>query len=126
MRKPSAVALIAATALLLAVSVADARVLAKGSSSGDYAIAQVSVTDSHPGVMQVKVTSVPNQSALVTWDMVCSHGLSAGSKMGQFTARTPIVRTMAKPMAHPTSCIISASAQIQGASGGVVRVFILD
>jgi len=121
MRKPSAVALIAATALLLAVSVADARVLAKG-----YAIAQVSVTDSHPGVMQVKVTSVPNQSALVTWDMVCSHGLSAGSKMGQFTARTPIVRTMAKPMAHPTSCIISASAQIQGASGGVVRVFILD
>jgi hypothetical protein len=127
MRKLSSIAAVAGAAVLLfAVGITDARTVAKGSSSGQYAIASASGTINNPGTIRVEVTSSPSESVLVSWTMVCSHGLSAGTKSGQFKAHTTVLRTIPKPMEHPSQCIVSMNAQLQGNASGVIRVSILD
>ena len=81
-------------------------------SSGDFAICDEAGDATRPTKIQVHVTASPNQSVLVSWDVVCSAGDSAASTSGQFTARTPIDRTIRHPFAHPDSCTIAAGAQL--------------
>lgn len=83
-------------------------------SSGDFATCVEAGDATKPVTIQVHVTASPNQSVSVAWDDVCSLGLSAASSSGQFTARTPIVRTIHHPFTHPDSCTISADAQLSG------------
>jgi hypothetical protein len=81
-------------------------------ASGDYAICDEAGNANDPSSIYVHVTSNPDQSVLVTWDDVCSEGLSAGSTSGQFTATTPINRKISHPYAHPDSCTVAAGAQL--------------
>jgi hypothetical protein len=104
-------------------STAIAKTIDKSSSSGDYAIASASGTVKHPKTIKVKVTAKPNQKVTVSWTMVCSRGLNAGSKSGQYKARTPTTRALKKPMSNADDCIVSANAQLD--SGGHVTIAIL-
>lgn len=90
-------------------------------ASGDYSTCDEAGNATKPTVIQVLVTASPNQSVLVSWDVVCSAGESAASTSGQFTAETPIDRTIRHPFAHPDSCSIAAGAQLSG--GGSLHVW---
>ncbi|HEY2641419.1 MAG TPA: hypothetical protein VGI66_16240 [Streptosporangiaceae bacterium] len=90
-------------------------------SSGDYAVCDEAGDATKPTAIQVLVTASPNQSVLVSWDVVCTAGYSAASTSGQFTAQTPIDRTIRHPFAHPDSCTIAAGAQLS--SSGSLHVW---
>ena len=110
-----AVAVAAGTIGLSATGAAgQLKVIGSGSASGDYAVTIASGNASAPHALYVNVTSSPPQSVLVSWSLVCSRGLSAGSKSGQFRARTPLTRSMKFPMTNVSSCIVSADAQLSG------------
>jgi hypothetical protein len=88
-------------------------------ASGGYATCDEAATATDPVSIQVHVTSSPDQSVLVSWTMTCSQGLSAASTSGQFTAQTPIDRTVHHPYAHPGSCTIAAGAQLSEDHGSL-------
>jgi hypothetical protein len=89
---------------------------------GDYAICDAAGNATAPHDIYVHVTSSPDQSALVTWDVVCSKGDGAGSASGQFTAPTPVRRVIRHPYARPDSCTVAAGAQLN--RGGHLKVWI--
>lgn len=97
-----------------------AKVVARESASGDYAIAQASGTVKTPGKIQVLVDAKPPQQAMVTWNATCSKGAGAGSKDDQFNATTPVRRAIKLPMRNADDCIVSANAQFD--KGGKVTV----
>jgi hypothetical protein len=97
------------------------RVLDRGSASGDFAIAQASGTQRGSGPVTLIVRSKPRQRVQATWVLVCTQGSGAGSRDGQFTARTPIRRRLRKPGRGSRDCIASANAQLNG-SGRVTVI----
>jgi hypothetical protein len=114
-----------ATVIMLALPVSAAtKTYHAGScrASGDFATCVTSGTAKLPVSIRVHVSASRKQQVLVSWDMVCSKGLGAGAKSGQFTAVTPVNRLMHHPYAHPDSCIVSADAQLS--SGGSLHVWV--
>lgn len=91
-------------------------------AQGDFAVCDASGNASHPVTIRVHVSATPRQSVLVSWDTVCSKGFGAGSKSGQFHARTTVNRVIRHPYIHPDSCTVAAGAQLS--SGGKVHVWI--
>ncbi len=90
-------------------------------ASGDYATCDEAGDATEPIALQVHVTASRSQNVVVSWDDVCTKGVSAASTSGQFTARTPVDRTIGHPFAHPDSCTVSAGAQLSG--GGSLHVW---
>jgi hypothetical protein len=82
-------------------------------ASGQYAICVASGNATRPHRIRVHVHAAPNQHVLVSWETVCSRGLGAGSRSGQFTAWTPVNRIIRHPYTHPDSCTIASDAQLQ-------------
>ena len=117
----TAMAVVAASASV-ANATSQLKVIGSGSGAGDYAVTAASGTANHPHVIYVRVTASPAQSVLVSWDLVCSKGFSAGSKSGQFNARTPVMRALKMPMNGVSSCIVSADAQLSGSGRLTVQV----
>lgn len=111
-----AITAVLATSAPAIASVPSARAHRFGScrSSGDFAICIASGTAHHPGKIRVHVGASPRQRVTVSWNMVCSRGLSAASKSGQFTARTRINRVMRHPFRRPDTCIVAAGGQLAG------------
>jgi hypothetical protein len=105
-----------------AATAAKAHRVASCTAEGDYAICDAAGNATAPHDLYVHVTSRPDQSALVTWDVVCSKGDGAGSASGQFTARTPVRRIIRHPYARPDSCAVAAGAQLN--KGGRLKVWI--
>lgn len=89
-------------------------------SSGDYAVTVASGNANHPHAIYVVVGSAPHQHVTGSWANVCSRGFGAGSKSGDFSGRTPLVRKLRFPMRRPSSCTASASAQL--ADSGRIKV----
>jgi hypothetical protein len=82
-------------------------------ASGDYATCVTGGTIHAPvGTITVHTSASPNQEMFVAWDVVCSEGLSAGSRSGSYTAKAGS-RNIAHPYSHPSSCIVSADAQLR-------------
>jgi hypothetical protein len=79
-------------------------------SSGEFAACSESGEATGPVSIQVHVTASPNQSVLVIWADTCSLGTSVASASGQFTATTPINRTVRHPFKHPDSCGVAMTA----------------
>jgi hypothetical protein len=123
--KLSAVAAAFALSVVTGASGASAtwKVFASKSASGDFAIALAGGKANHPQRLAVRVRTKPAQRVSVSWTMVCSKGLGAGSKSGQFKAAAPLLRALKMPMRHPDDCIVSASAQLD--RSGSVRVALL-
>ncbi len=103
---------------------ADVRVIDKATARGDYAVATASGNVDRPARLWVKVKARPSQSVDVYWLVVCSKGLGAGSRDGDFTAVTPVKRVMRMPYRHPDSCTVSASAQLSGPGTRIVVVLL--
>lgn len=99
------------------------RVVGTASAAGDYASAIASGSADNPSKLRVRVTSVPRQSVNVNWTVVCTKGFGAGSKSGQFTARTPTTRAMRMPMSRPDNCTVSAGGFLE--RSGSLRVVLL-
>jgi len=95
-----------------AATAATAHRVASCTAEGDYAICDAAGNATAPRDIYVHVTSSPDQSALVTWDVVCSKGDGAGSASGQFTATTPVRRIIRHPYTRPDSCTVAAGAQL--------------
>jgi prevent-host-death family protein len=121
-------ALPAAAGLLLAAGSASAATASRAyraascTATGDYAICDAAGNATAPRRIFVHVTSAPDQSALISWDVVCSKGDGAGSKSGQFTASTPVRQLIPHPYVFPDSCVVSAGAQLS--NGGNLEVWI--
>jgi hypothetical protein len=79
-------------------------------SSGEFAACSDDATATSPVSIQVHVTASPNQSVLVIWADTCTLNTSVASSSGQFTATTPIDRTVGHPFRHPNSCAIAVTA----------------
>jgi hypothetical protein len=131
-RRATLVVSLSALVLLLCVSPAlteplateaALRKIASKAASGDYAVALASGTARRPRRLYVRVSAEPSQEVDGAWSMVCSRGFGAGSKSGSFSARTPVRRTLRKPMNRPDDCTVSASAQLS--RSGRVRVTLL-
>ena len=90
-------------------------------SSGGYATCVEGGTANNPVRLYADVTSKPHQSVLVTWDMVCSRGLSAASSSGQYTATTPILRVMRHPFKHPDSCTVAVGGGLNASGSLTVK-----
>jgi hypothetical protein len=99
---------------------AAARTIGHASARGDYAAAVASGNISHPHVIKVIVRSRPHQRVSVNWSMTCSKGSGAGSKSGDFHARTRVKRRLRMPYRRPDDCSVAASAQLD--RGGRLRV----
>jgi hypothetical protein len=79
-------------------------------SSGEFAACSEDGNASSPVSIQVHVTAGPNQSVQVIWADTCTVGASVASASGQFTATTPIGRTIKHPFRHPDSCAVAVTA----------------
>ena len=89
-------------------------------AQGDYAICDASGTTWHPLSVVLHVTSTPGQQVSGAWDVVCSKGLGAGSRSGNFSGTTPLKRTLKLNYRRPDNCIVAADAQL--GTGGSVTV----
>ncbi len=83
-------------------------------SSGEFAACSESGEATSPVSFQVHVTASPNQSVEVIWADTCTLGTSVASASGQFTATTPIDRTVGHPFKHPDSCGVAMTAGLSG------------
>lgn len=95
-------------------------VFAQESASGNYAIATAAGNVNHPTAIYVKVISHPSQRVNGAWLVVCSRGFGAGSKQGHVGGRTTLTQKLKMPYARPSSCTVSANAQLS--KGGSVKV----
>jgi hypothetical protein len=105
---------------IAAAGPADARRIGSATARGDYATATASGSIKRPSVIRVIVNSRPHQRAFVAWSMTCSKGSGAGSKDGDFRARTRIKRRLRMPYRRPGDCSVAASAQLD--EGGFLKV----
>jgi hypothetical protein len=78
-------------------------------ASGEFAVCAESGEAYHPLVIRVHVSASPDQSVLVIWSDACSVGNNIAAKSGQFTATTPVDRTIGHPFKHPDSCDVVTS-----------------
>lgn len=113
---------LAVVGLLLVPTLAVAKTVDSGRSSGDYAIAQASGSVDNPRKIKVFVTTSPRQKADGAWTVVCSNGSGAGSKSGNISGRGKFSRKLKLPMKRPDNCTVAANAQLS--EGGRVRVTI--
>lgn len=100
--------------------------LKKKTARGDYAFAVVGANVNEPSALFVKVTAVPNQTVDVNWMTVCSKGFGAGSRDGDFSAQTPVVRRVKMPYRSPDDCTFSAGAQLSGEGQSVTVQLLAD
>jgi hypothetical protein len=87
-------------------------------SHGDFAICVTSGSVRHPRSIHVHVSATPAQNVSGAWSVVCSKGLGAGSKSGNFHGFTTLTRIVRLPMRNPDRCTVSADAQL-GRGGGI-------
>jgi hypothetical protein len=120
---PKALIVAALTAAAFPAAALAAHQIGSKSGSGDYAIALASGTANHPHHLYVKITTRPAQRATGSWTMVCSKGLSAGSKSGDISGSGTFRRTLRMPNRRPDDCTVSASGQLS--SGGKILVSLL-
>src|SRR4051812_22092623 len=92
----------------------------QGTAHGDFAVAVASANVNHPHALYVRVKSRPHQRASGAYTVVCSRGFGAGSKSANFHGRTTFYRRMRMPYHRPSSCSVSADAQLS--HGGFIKV----
>lgn len=105
--------------LVATATVASAGTIGSCSAQGQYATCVASGTANKPITITVTVRSSPDQPVYVAWDTVCSQGTGAGSSSGDFTASTPVTRTITHPYHQPDSCVVSADAQLQNGGNSI-------
>lgn len=119
-----AVSVLAVTGAAFAVSPADAgggyKQIGRESSSGDFATVIASGTAKSPRAIYVAVKTSPRQKADMNWTVVCSKGMGAGSKSGDYSTSSSAKRKIRLPMSNPSSCTVSAGGQLS--SGGKITV----
>jgi hypothetical protein len=93
---------------------------AQETANGDYAVAAAAGNVDRPKAIYLRVKSRPHQKVTGSWLVICSRGYGAGSKDGDFQGQTPLVRRLKMPYKRPSSCTVSASAQLS--DGGFLKV----
>jgi hypothetical protein len=96
---------------LAAVALASGwHVIGQGVATGKLAIAAASGTAIRPTAIRMKVTASPGVRTVARYTIQCRKG-SAGKKgAGRASGRTPIVKAVTLPLAHPRVCVVVASA----------------
>ena len=102
---------------------ANAGTIGSCSAQGDFATCSASGTANKPLTITITVTSSPDESVTVYWDAVCSQGTGAGSSSGNFTASTPVTRTISHPYHQPDSCDVAATGGLNG-TGSWIKISI--
>jgi hypothetical protein len=114
-------------------------IIGSATAAGDYATTVATGTATRPRTIEIVIYTSSRQSGIdAAWNIVCTRGLGAGSKSGQFTTGTygkappsptggrgwwTIKGPLRMPMAHPDSCIVSVDAQLSGS--GTIKLQIL-
>lgn len=119
---PAAVGMLFTALPVSAATAAKAHRAGSCTAEGDFATCVAGGNASSPRLIYIHASSSPGQSVQVFWNDVCGEGTGAGSKSGQFTARTPARRLIRHPYSLPSSCSVAASASL--ADGGHLKVWI--
>jgi hypothetical protein len=99
------------------------RVIARKSTSGDFADVAASGAATKPAAIRIRVVSTPRQPVQGAWKAVCRKGAGSSTKRGQFRGTTPVVRPVGLPVLRPDRCTVSVSAQLE--RQGMLTVSIL-
>jgi 3D (Asp-Asp-Asp) domain-containing protein len=119
----AATGLLALGGVVATAAVASAGTIGSCGAQGDFATCDASATANHPLTITVTVTSSPDESVTVFWDTVCSQGSGAGTSSGNFTATTPVTRTISHPYHQPDSCDVGVAAGLNN-NGKWIKVSI--
>jgi len=108
---------LAALALLAGTAIAATpeRVFAQKQSSGGFATVKVSGTALRPATLRVRVTSVPRQNVLLTYNVICFRNGKSVRALKQFPpTMSPTTRSVALTMTRPAKCTLGATGQLEG------------
>ena len=93
---------------------------------GRLAVAQARGTIVSPTGVRIRVTAAPRQTVTVNYQLGCFRNRRARVGRGSYRTRPPNTRGIPLPMSAPTSCIVTASAQLTKVVGtGLVHVSVI-
>lgn len=115
-------ALLAGAGLKVAAGGRNLRVIGSAAASGNYAIVLASGHADHPRALFVRVRSRPRQAVDGRWTVICRKGSRKRSKIGEIHGGTPLRRRLRLPMAHPSDCTVSATAQLEQSGRIIVQL----
>ena len=87
-------------------------IIGQGKANGKFTVAAASGTAIRPTAIRMKVTASPNIRTVASYSIKCRKGSARGHGAGKTIGPTPIVKTVALPMAHPSVCVVVASATL--------------
>jgi len=96
------------------------RVFAQKASTGGFASVKVTGTALKPATLRVRVTTVPSQNVLLTYNVRCFKGATSVRKVKQFgPTMTPSIRSVALPIKLPSKCTLTATGQLEQGEGRI-------
>jgi hypothetical protein len=87
-------------------------IIGQGVASGKFTVAAASGTAIRPTAIQMKVTASPNIRTAAGYSVQCRKGSTRKKGTGKVRGRTPIVKAVILPIAHPSVCVVVASATL--------------
>ena len=116
-----AVALVAL--IVPAVALASAwRIIGQGKASGRFTVAAASGVAMKPIAIRLKVTASPSIRTVAGYSIQCRKGAKRKKGAGKANGRTPIIKAVVLPMAHPDSCVVVASATLASTTKMTVTI----
>ncbi len=97
-------------------------IIGQGKASGKFTIAAASGSAIRPIAIQMKVTASPNIRAHAGYSIQCRKGSRKATGTGKAVGRTPITKTIALPVVHPSSCVVIASATLTSTTKMTVTI----
>lgn len=87
-------------------------IIGQGKANGSFTVAAASGTAIRPTAVQMKVTASPNIRTVAGYTIHCRKGSAKKKGAAKVSGRTPIVKAVTLPMAHPNVCVVVASATL--------------
>jgi hypothetical protein len=100
------------TPLLVLALVSSWHVIGQGQAVGKHTIAAASGTAIRPTAIRMRVTASPNIRTVAGYSIQCRKGRAKKKAIGKATGRTPIIKAVTLPIAHPDLCLVVASATL--------------
>lgn len=81
----------------------------KGWVHGDNAYMTLDTVVRFPRGLRAQISANTEQNVDVSWVITCFRGDDYGSRSGDFSARTPILKSLPIPISSPDSCDVNVT-----------------
>jgi hypothetical protein len=122
MRRLAAVAAVVALVVPALALASGWRIIGQGKASGKFTVAAASGIAMRPAAIELKVTASPNIRTAAGYSIRCRKGSLKKKGTAETTGRTPIVKPVVLPIAHPASCSVVASATLPSTTRMTVTI----